>query len=196
MSNPKPFHPVGLPGTQGGVAIEENKVVLRNAQTGQVEADRPLPSGMALVNLYRDQKLFDLFPEQTWYVGLPWTGKAELTLVRLERERLVDGVVSFKQDQVFAWDAEVRYPAGPVWEFNVPLPPDYPYPIDFGLRFNLAETIYRFIGASLPAVGKPGDSTVITLSNVFSAVIFQSQPFKVFRFDTQQMEKFYGWQNR
>lgn len=201
--NPKPFHPVGLPDTHGGIKVAEGQVLLIDPITEEIEAKAPLPAGANPADLYTQQRLFELFPGQTWYTGLPWQGQVKLTLVLVDREREIEGTVEFQRDGEepdgpYIWTAAARYGlSGPQWEIDVPLPADHPYYSDVAFRFELARAIYRFIGERFPAVGLPGDTLATRVCNVFSGPdLFKPQPFLLYRFPEnlpRYLETTYGW---
>lgn len=161
IAQPKPFHPAGL--LPGGVSVKGRHITVQRA-SGQVAAKTLLPPG-AVVD---SQILFNLFPDDGWCIGEAWQGQVELRLVRLDRQRQVDGVISFDGGETYlAWTAEVTYgETGSVWEIDVPLPAGHT-PLDLGLRLALGEAIYQVIGG-VPARGRPGETTTVAVNNVFT----------------------------
>lgn len=164
-----PFHPAGL--YPGGVATKDNIVTL-TAAGGQRLAEAPLPAGNSPEMLYRQGRLFDLFPGAAWRVGPAWQGEADLYLIRLERMRQVEGSVTFRAggqapDGPYAWTADIFYGLRHIWEFSLPLPAKAAAN-DIGLRLNLARAIHRLIDDP-PARGRPGLADTIALENEFTA---------------------------
>jgi len=173
-----PFHPAGL--FPGGVSAEQNQVIIRDA-AGQVLAQAALPANTQPGDLYRLGQLFGLFPEAEWYVGQPWQGPVELQLIRLDRQRLVDGAITFKingqDDGPYAWTAEICYSEnGPIWEIDVPLPENHA-PNDLGLRLALGAAIYRLIGGP-PAAGRPGETVTGLVNNTFRRAELGQRPYR------------------
>ena len=174
-----PFHPAGL--FPGGVTIEQNKVVVRDA-VGAVLAQAGLPPDTQPGDLYRLGRLFELFPEAGWCVDRPWQAVVELQLIRLDRQRQVDGAITFRvpgqpADGPYAWTADICYSEhGPVWEIDAPLPENHA-PHDFGLRLALGAAVYRLIGGP-PATGRPGESTTGLVSNAFSREELTHRPYR------------------
>lgn len=170
---PKPFHPANL--LPGGVAVSGRQItVLRS--TGQIAARSLTPPGAA----FSPQTLFELFPDDDWCIGEPWQGQVELRLIRLDRRRQVDGIISFDGGETYlAWTAEVLYgETGPVWEIDVPLLPGHT-PLDLGLRLALGAAIYRMIG-DVPARGRPGETTTVSVNNAFThAQIATAAPYRL-----------------
>jgi hypothetical protein len=183
--NLRPFHPAGMAGAKGGVSIEGRRVVLRNPSTGEIDAEAALPGGVGMADLYRGE-IFRLFPGETWYTALPWIGEVEVRLVRLERDRLVDGVLAFQRaglppGKPQTWDAAVRYgDCGPAWDIRAPLPPDHPFPGDVAFRVQIAWALHRALGGGVPACGVPGDVFSAEVGNLFAGGgAFRQLPFSV-----------------
>lgn len=221
-NNLKPFHPLGLPDSRGGVSTLAGQVVLYDPLTGLALARTPLPPGVTRRGLYLEGRLFELFPGQAWYTALPWSGSVELCLTRLERDRVVQGVISFPQSPSFPirlrsgrdyaragqamggsaagpypWLAAVYYDRPqPSWEIEVPLPPDHPFYSDVALRLALAGAVYQALGAQFPAVGQPGETLTVDVSNIFAGPeLFGEQPFLIYRLHNPRrfLEQVYGW---
>jgi hypothetical protein len=174
-----PFHLAGL--FPGGVSVAQNKVVVRD-EAGQVLAWAAMPPDTQPGDLYRLGRLFEMFPEAEWYVGRPWQAVVELQLIRLDRQRQVDGAITFRvdgqpADGPYAWTAEICYSEnGPIWEIDGPLPENHAQN-DLGLRLALGEAIYRVIGGP-PAAGRPGETTTGLVSNTFSREGLTQRPYR------------------
>ena len=172
--NPKPFHPAGL--LPGGVSVSGRQVVLRHPVTAAVMAQSLLPAGVH----FEGESLFSLFPDDEWTIGEAWQGQVDLRLIRLERQRQIDGAITFNgTDGPYAWTAEVVYgESGPMWEIDVPLPAGHT-PLDIGLRLALGEAIYDIIGGP-PAAGRPGETVSVEVNNSFTREhVYEDKPFRL-----------------
>ncbi len=191
-----PFHPRGV--YPGGVSVQKSRVTVTGSLTGHPVATADLPKGVLPGDLYRTGQLFDLFPTISWYVAQPWEGEVKLSLVRMDRERQVDGTATFQigggaVDGPYSWTAEVVYSErGPIWEIDAPLPMQDGIFNDIGLRLNLSGLIHHFIGG-FPAAGRPGESKVFNLHNRFTKEDFtREQPYRITRLSVVEMTKLWG----
>ena len=124
-------------------------------------------------------------------------------LTRVEREQVVDGVLSFRREgkqptDPLTWNATVRYgDRGPTWDIRAPLPPDHRFPGDIALRVQTAWVIYRALGERVPARGRIGDVFTAEVSNLFSDdASFRPLPFFVDGMGDhplRYLERAYGW---
>ncbi len=198
----RPFHPVGLANTWGGVEIHGRRVCLWDPATVEIAAEADLPWGMGPADLYLRGKLFELFPGETWYTGSPWVGTVEVCILRLEREAVVDGVLAYHRAGGEAgrrqtWEATVRYGGfEPAWDIRVPLPVDHDVPGDVVFRVRVARVIHRLLGG-MPAQGRPGDTVTAGVSNLFGDTTpFHPLPFFVHEVGSHPLlylERAYAW---
>lgn len=182
----KPFHPVGLAGTTGGVTLVNETVILED--TAGNEVDRRVYNGGYNL-LYTNKRLLDLFRNNgLWYTGKPWVQQVEFR-VTTRTEFFVAGDIKYQSaTRPLSWEAHRYYSSPPTWGIEVDLPPDHRLAGDIGLQISLGRAIYEKIETG-------EEQWVTSVTNLFDD--FPAQlPFRVNRLADRPLdylEEVYGW---
>lgn len=188
MAQPKykPFHPVGLAGTTGGVLLVNETVILKD--TAGNEVDRRVYAG-GYNSLYVNKRLLDLFRNNgLWYTGKPWVQPVEFQVTN-RTEFFVEGEIKYQgTTRPLSWEAHRHYSSPPVWSIEADLPPDHQLAGDIGLQISLGQAIYEKIETGEEQWG----TTVTNLFDDFPVKL----PFRVNWLadcPTDYLEEVYGW---
>jgi len=188
----KPFHPQGLAGTQGGVVIEDNRVILIDPQTKKILSSLKIPDAPDYRDLYAQGKLFDLFPNGgRWYVAKEW-GKEATFIIEVDDDAFVSGEIIFHGiPSTTSWEARRYYGAFITWNIQVDLPPDHRIEGDLALQIALAGAIWELLEKR-----RDEGQFQTTITNYFDKSLFNPLPYRVNRMGQDPksyLEAVYGW---
>jgi len=193
----KPFHPLGLAHTQGGVAIKDNRVILIDPQTKKILRAPKTSDTPDYRDLYVNGKLFDLFPNGgRWYVAKEWR-KNETFVIEEDYDAFVSGKVVFHgvPSAISWWDARRYHGEILTWDIQVDFPPDHRIAGDIAVQIALAGAIWELLEKH-----RDEGQFKTTVTNYFDKSLLNPLPYRVNRMGQDPisyLEAVYGflWRN-